>query len=293
MKRCRARVLWTSAVGALVASGIALVVAAPTSAGEPAAPVPVRTGCASVGAYRAPDPGSVGVPPALHLCASGPITVRTGGAVLDGWDVRGGIVVDAPDVTIRRSRVTGDGSSRIGITTTALGSVRIEDSTLTGDFPEAAVGCARCSAERIEISRVVGDGAQLGAGSRLRNSRVHDVGLRPVTGDGRAVLLAGAGDPVLLEDNDIDVGGPSTTGHAVLIVSDPSRPVTGSVVVRGNVLAGGRWTLREDAGGPARVDVLITGNRFRRGGEQGPLRVSLDAVLTDNTYLDGGALPQR
>ena len=199
-------------------------------------------------------------------------------------------MVDAPDVTIRRSRVIGHGSVGFGIRTTANGSVRIEDSTLSGEFPEAAVGGDRWSAERIEIAAVSADGAHLGAGSRLRNSRVHDVGTGP-GGEARAVLLGGDG-PVLLEDNVIDVGGPTRPGSAVLLAPGPSG-ADSPVVIRGNVLGGGRWILREDAAGIGDAQILITGNRFRRDPEQQPLRVSGDAVLTDNSYLDGGALPQR
>jgi hypothetical protein len=62
------------------------------------------------------------------------------------------------------------------------------------------------------------------------------------------------------------------------------------VVIRGNVLGGGRYTVRQDEP-RVRSDVRITGNRFRRDAEQAPLRVSRRAVLEDNSYLDGGRLP--
>jgi hypothetical protein len=191
--------------------------------------------------------------------------------------------------------VTGDGSTAYGIRTTAKGSVRIEDTTLTGDFPAAAIGGDRWSAERIEIVGVSRDGARLGAGSRLRNSVVRDVGGGGAEPSG--VVLRGGGGPVLLEDNTIDTGDESRSGSAVLLAADPSGP-DGSVVVRGNVLGGGRWILRQDGDRTSQVDVLITGNRFRQDPTrpdpaQEPLRVSRDAVLTDNSYLGGGALPDR
>lgn len=270
------------------------------------APVAAAVTCSAAGPYRAPEPGSTGLPPGLDLCPGGPLTVTTPGAVLDGWDVVGGIVVDATDVVVRRSRISGDGILPYGISTTPAGSVRIEDTTLTGDFTRAAVGGDRWTGERIEITGVTHDGAHLGDGARLRNSTVHSFRPDPgVTAD--AVVLSGTA-PVL-EDNRIDLGaGPLTRtvageaapasvpgrGSAVLLAPDGSgERAEGPLVIRGNVLGGGRYTVAQDPSAAEPADVWITDNRFRRDAEQGPLRVSPRAVLTGNGYVDGGPLPQR
>jgi hypothetical protein len=262
--------------------------AVPTVALAPAAAV----GCDAAGPYRAPDPGSVGVPVGLPLCSSGTVTVTAAGTVLDGWDVRGGIVVDAADVVVRRSRIAGDGVTPFGIRTTGAGSVRIEDTTLTGDFPEAAVGGERWSGERVEITGVTHDGARLGNGARLRNSSLHD--FAPAHGDeSHALVLLGAGGDVLVEDNRIELGGGPRRGSAVLLAPEGTGSRAGGpVLIRGNLLGGGRYTLHEEATG-VMSDVRITDNRFRRDAAVGPLRVSRRAVLDGNTYLDGGLLPVR
>ncbi|MCY7340348.1 MAG: hypothetical protein LH603_00380 [Pseudonocardia sp.] len=134
----------------------------------------VIVGCDRVGPYRVPELGGAGLPAGLDLCPSGPIRVTVPGSVLDGWDVRGGIVIDAPDVVLLRSRATGDRLAPYGVRTTSAGSVRIEDTTFTGDFPEAAIGGDRWTGERVRIVATGGDGAHLGVGSRLRNSRLPD-----------------------------------------------------------------------------------------------------------------------
>ncbi|TQM14282.1 hypothetical protein [Pseudonocardia kunmingensis] len=262
-------------------------VSAPTVALAPAVAV---VECAAAGPYRIPERGSVGVPADVTLCPSGPRTVTVPGAVLDGWEVRGGIVVAAPDVVVRRSRIVGDGSTPFGIRTEGEGSVRIEDVTLTGDFPEAAIGGDHWSGERVEICGVTRDGARLGDSARLRNSSVHDFATAP--GDAASALVVrGTGRDVLVEDNTVELGsGPGRDSAVLLAPEDPAEAREGPVVIRGNVLGGGRYTLRQDE--PRMPsDVRITGNRFRRDAEQAPLRVSRRAVLEDNTYLDGGRLP--
>jgi len=263
------------------------VVSPPTVALAPAA---AALECAAAGPYLAPERGSVGVPAGLRLCPSAARTITAAGAVLDGWEIAGGVVVDAPDVVVRRSRIVGDGSQPFGISTTERGSVRIEDVMLTGDFPEAAIGGDRWSGERVEISGVTGDGARLGESSRLRNSALHDF-TTPSGREASALVVQGTGQDVLVEDNKIDLGsGPGRDSAVLLAPADPAERAEGSVVIRGNVLGGGRYTVREDApGGPS--DVRISGNRFRRDAEEAPLRVSRRTVLEDNSYLDGAGLP--
>lgn len=245
-----------------------------------------QTTCLAVGGYVAPAPGSTGLPPGLALCAGGPVVVTQAGAVLDGWDLRGGVVVDAPGVVVRRSRITGDGVTPFGVMTTPAGTVRIEDTTLTGDFPQAAIGDGRWTAERIEIIGVTHDGARLGDGARLRNSTLHD--FVPATGSvGNGLVVHG--EDVRVEDNRVMPG--PVAGSAVRVVSSAGkRPV----VICGNVLGGGEYTVREDAGDPAGVpvQVRITDNRFRPDAARGPLNVSDTVVLDDNTFVDGRPLPR-
>lgn len=278
-------------------AGVVVATEGTTFPGGPAptvalAPAAAAVECARAGAYQAPERGSVGVPAGIALCPSAARTITVAGAVLDGWEVRGGIVVDAPDVVVRRSRIVGDGSVPFGISTTGVGSVRIEDVTLTGDFPEAAIGGDRWSGERVEISGVTHDGARLGESSRLRNSSVHDFATAPDR-EASALVVRGTGRDVLVEDNRVELGsGPGRDSAVLLAPERPAERADGAVVIRGNVLGGGRYTVRQDE--PAvPSDVQITGNRFRPDAEQAPLRVSRRAVLEDNAYLDGSRLPQR
>jgi hypothetical protein len=297
---------WFAARAALALAAVVLAVAgvvvatdgvtfpsAPTGSGPTVtlAPAAAALDCAAAGPYEAPERGSVGVPAGLRLCPSEPLTIVVPGAVLDGWDVQGGILVDAADVVVRRSRVAGDGSMAYGVSTTAAGSVRIEDVTLTGGFREAAVGGNRWSAERVEITGVNCDGAHVGDGSRLRNSTVHDFATAPGQ-EVDALVLQGTGRDVVVEDNRVELGrGP---GSAVLVAPERAgERADGPVEIRGNLLGGGVYTVRQDSPAASMTDLRITGNRFRRDAQEAPLRVARRAVLEDNSYLDGGRLPDR
>jgi hypothetical protein len=242
--------------------------------------------CAAAGPYVVPELGSVGLPPALRLCPSGSIVVSEPGTVLDGMDLRGGIVVDAPGVVVRRSRITGDGSSAYGVLTTATGSVRVEDSTLTGRFTEAAIGGAGWTAERVEIVGISGDGAHAGAGSRLRASTLSRFEPGPDV-DGVEVF----GPDVVIEGTTVRMG--ERHRSAVGVEGRPGAAGPGGrdgpVVLRMNVLGGGEYTVRQ-AGGVA-DDVEVVGNRFARDFGQAPMRLSPTAVTAENTYLDGAPVP--
>jgi hypothetical protein len=256
------------------------------------APAVAALECAAAGPYQAPERGSVGVPAGLGLCQSPARTITAAGTLVDGWEIRGGVVVDAPEVVVRRSLIVGDGSRPFGIRTTDKGSVRIEDVTLTGDFPEAAVGGDRWSGERVEISRVTGDGARLGESSRLCNSSLHDFATAPDR-EASALVVQGTGRGVLVEDNRVELGsGPGRDSALLLDPEEPAERSEGPIVIRGNVLGGGRYTVRQDESGVP-SDVRITGNRFRRDAERAPLRVPRGTVLEDNSYLDGARLPDR
>ena len=85
---------------------------APANGQNPASAVPAVTSSA-VDTRSAGERGlawyqaNTGVPAGTVLKASGPITVNTAGAVIEGLDVTGAITVNAENVTIRNTRVRG------------------------------------------------------------------------------------------------------------------------------------------------------------------------------------------
>lgn len=261
---------------------------------SPAAPqalASMPSACPQAGPYRPPAGESVGVPAGLPLCPTGPRTVRTPGAVLDGWDVRGGIVVDAPDVVVRRSRITGDGSTDYGVRTTPRGSVRVEDTTLTGAFGQAAIGADRWTAERVELTGLRGDGVHLGRDAVLRGSWLY--GFTPGPGAHvDAVVLVARDGAALVEGNRVEMGTGPGHGSAVLLL--PGVGGSGAreaAVIRGNILGGGDYTVRQLPGDAP--EVLVAENRFGRDARLAPTHLPQTAVLRDNSFVDGGAIRGR
>lgn len=273
--------------GVLVATDgvVALPGVAPfavTASGPTVVLAPVSSSdCTAAGPYVAPAQGSLGLPPGQRTCAGGPVTVSTPGTVLDGWDLRGGVIVEAADVVVRRSRITGDGTRPYGVLTRPGASVRIEDTTLTGRFGEAAIGGADWTAERVEIVGVSADGAHAGPGARLRASVLSRFG----PGEQVDGVELRAPD-VVVEDSTVRMG----REHRSAVLIDPDgvpgqRDANGPIVLRANVLGGGEYTVHQTD--DTLDDVQVLDNRFAHDAARSPTRLEPTTMTSGNTFVDG------
>lgn len=127
---------------------------APTQPAVPAAPV-TRPG-------GKPGSGNTGVPAGTALTVvQGDIRVKQAGTVLDGFDIRGKIYIDAPDVTISRSIIRGLDAGSTGALITATGALpnlQIRDVELAPTVPSPylnGIMGANFSATRINAHDVV------------------------------------------------------------------------------------------------------------------------------------------
>lgn len=252
----------------------------------PAAGASTDLSCSATGEWTAPERGSVGLPPGLRLCpeaadASGPLTVDVPGALIDGWDLRGGLVVTAPGVVVQRSRITGDGSTDYGVVTAGEGTVRVQDSTITGRFAQAALGGSRWTAERVEIVGVAADGVHAGWGSRLISSVLS----RFEPGADTDGVDVRAGD-VVVEGTTVRMGRTHRSAVRIAPDDDPAgRADDDPIVLRDNVLGGGEYSVVQP--GSARADVELVDNRFARDAARAPLRLPPAAHERGSTYTDG------
>lgn len=84
-----------------------------------------------------PDASNTGVPTGTQLTPSGTLNVTVTGAVINGRDITGSVTVNAPNVTIRNSRIRGGDFFLVRSNSTGL---LIEDSEIIGDFSVCHVG---------------------------------------------------------------------------------------------------------------------------------------------------------
>ncbi len=56
-----------------------------------------------------PNATNTGVPPGVVLKSSGSLVITTPGAVVEGLDIKGSVVIDAPNVTLKNCKVTDAG----------------------------------------------------------------------------------------------------------------------------------------------------------------------------------------
>jgi hypothetical protein len=102
-----------------------------------------------------PNADNTGVPPGTTLTPSGTIYANTAGQVIDGRDVSGSIVVKAPNVTIRNTRIRSGDWTAVDNSSTGL---TIVDSTLEGGGQGVQFGLAcvfeadETTIRRVEIS---------------------------------------------------------------------------------------------------------------------------------------------
>jgi hypothetical protein len=237
-----------------------------------------------------PGPGTVGVPSGTDLVpVRGGLRVTQKGAVVDGKDIAGPVVVAAPDVQIKRSRIVGDGSADFGIIVES-GDVTVSDTEVYGF--RNGIGFDNWAAYRIDLHDVSDDGVKLGSNVVLEDSWIHD--LTPAAdahADGGQ--MQGGSRNLVVRGNVIDVtsrGG--SLGNAALFLAPDLGPSSdGPVVIADNWLNGGNYTLYCVDGNNGEFyvrNIAITGNRFGRDFNYGPATVNVPVHQDGNVYDDTG-----
>ncbi len=250
----------------------------PSPSASPGSPAPTR----GPAPPARPGPGNTGVPLGTTLRTHrGDLTVTARGAVVDAMLVTGSIIVQAPDVTIRRTRVAP--ASPVYWVIRQLPQATnliIEDSELAGggvhigvNEESAGLTVRRCAIHHVDTAVSLG-----GDRATIQDSYLHDVS----TGVG----AAGGNDTVTIRHNTI-VSLPA--GEAAIGFADQGRPVTG-VTIEDNLLAGGGYAFFAGGGGAPGQRIRFSHNRFSRqvhpkGGRYGPV-ARWDATAPGNVWAD-------
>ncbi|HEX6684104.1 MAG TPA: hypothetical protein VF062_14970 [Candidatus Limnocylindrales bacterium] len=212
---------------------------------------------------------------------SGDLRITTAGALISDLHVTGTIVVEAPNVTLRRVRVARERDGYWAVR--QLSSARnltIETSEIGGDGRHSVQHGIAQEADGLTVRDTVVRAVEMGITvlTRATVERTRIVDLLP--SDSGFGLVCHGGGQITARDNTIIV--PPQANAAIALFAD--RPISG-VRISGNLLGGGRSTLH--AGGPQEVEV--TGNRFRRQSEPVRWDTSAPKVWSGNTWEDNGA----
>jgi hypothetical protein len=203
-----------------------------------------------------PDATNTGVPAGTKLTViKGDLSVAKAGAVIEGKDIRGCVLIKAPNVTIRRSKVTCSGYYAIGnfIETYKGGGLLLEDVEVDcGNRNTTGVGSYGMTARRLNIHGCE-NGFDIDDSTSVLDSYIHDL-YEGSTGHADGIQLAG-GANIRIKHNTIFAPGGTSA-----IISHPTG--NANVLVEGNLLAGGAYTLYCPR--DASRDYRVVANRFGR-----------------------------
>lgn len=241
-----------------------------------------------------PSAATTGVPAGTSLTASGPVTVDTAGATIQGLDIAGRLTVNADNVTVKNCRLDTSGDFW-GVMANGA-NLTIQDCTLIGgpntQAPLAAFSTGYFHAYRLDVSGA-GDGITFTANCWVYDSYVHDLYTDAGTHNDGMNAYSGLGmraiHNTILNSHDqtscITVGSPSPGGPATEI--DCSN----------NLFAGGGYAVYGGMGGG--TGISVRNNTFDRRffstcGFFGPVAFWENTngnVWSGNTYDDNTIIP--
>ena len=110
----------------------------------------------------------------------GDLTVSTPGQVIDGLEIRGLVIINAPDVVIKNSRIVGRAvNSSVGLVSNVRSGLpfTIQDSELDAAVPSPylnGIFGSAFTALRVDISNVIDPIHVIGGDVEIRDSWLHD-----------------------------------------------------------------------------------------------------------------------
>lgn len=250
-----------------------------------------------------PGPSNTGVPAGTGLrLHNGNLTIRTAGAVVDGLDVRGRIVIAAPNVTVRRTVIRGAGRPRrsvglLAITDKRARNFTVEDVTIRPTRASVNYDAVKVNRpgtfRRLNISGTVDGVLIYGNRVRVEGSYLH--GFRHYRSDPNHRGKASHDDAIqILSGRGHRVVGNTLEGAynaAVMVTQD--RGTTGDLQIVGNWIDHGGCSVNFGSDGKAKAGLVVAANHFGRAQRvrgcaiirskrKSPLQVS------NNVWLDNG-----
>jgi hypothetical protein len=231
-----------------------------------------------------PDASNTGVPPGTTLTPSGGLTINTAGTVIDGRDIGGPVVVNAPNVTIRRSRVRSSSFGTVGNNSTGL---LIEDSEIDGlNANGTCIGSSNLTVRRANIHGCE-NGFNVSGTTTVEDSYIHDLTTANGAHTDGAQFGQGASDIVFRHNTMV-----SRTGStSCIIMWNEGDPQNTRVQIMSNRLIGTGAAYTLYAPRQPASQIYINNNRFKPGvfGTTDSVRVGTTVTeFKGNVYDDTG-----
>jgi hypothetical protein len=212
-----------------------------------------------------PDATTTGVPAGVTLTPSGSLVIDTPGAVIEGLDIKGSVIIDAPNVTLKNCKVTNGGNNVVlvkpGITGTVIKNCEIDNLSAGG---QCIAGQGTFLANNIHDCA---DGIDVrGDNTVIQDNFIHrlngtaDSHLDGIQADGGFSNLTINHNTVINEQNQT----------SAVMLDNYWGPID-AVAITNNLLVGGGYTVyinevaKGQAGGGPVTNVTVTNNRIGRG----------------------------
>jgi hypothetical protein len=241
---CARRATVRALAGATVV--VALLAACGQDNGGAPTQTTLRPAPTGAGESAFPGPDTTGVPADVELEPSGDVTVTEDGAVVDGLDIDGCVVIAADDVTISNSRITCTDSpkARAVRTDETREGLTITDTEVDGGgVTDIGIDVSNVTITRVNVHGV-NDGIRLGSNITVEDSWVHDL-VRQGELHPDAIQGISAQDIVIrgnaLDPRDLDAG--DLGNAAIMLGSEAGTKLSRNVVIEDNLLNGGNYSI--------------------------------------------------
>jgi hypothetical protein len=236
-----------------------------------------------------PNASNTGVPAGTVLTPSGGMTITTAGTVIDSRDISGPVVVNAPNVTIRRSRIR---TSAFWIVRNNSTGLLIEDSELDGlNGNGNGVGSSNITLRRVNLHGSE-NGFDVDGNLTVVDSYIHDLTTTGGAHTDGAQFNQGAAD-IVFRHNTIDPVAGTSGGTSCIIMWDEGGAQNTRVWIEDNRLlgTGAAWALyspRQTAS-----QIYINRNRFMSGvyGVTNGVRVGTTVTEFNGNVYDNTGSP--
>jgi hypothetical protein len=123
-----------------------------------------------------PGPTNTGVPPGTKLTVvHGSVTVTTAGTVIDSEDIKGQLIIQASNVTVKRSLIEGAKGQDASVDIQSGSGILLEDDEVTDDYPSLGNDDMRVKGATLLRLNIHGgvDGMKLFSNSTVSASWIH------------------------------------------------------------------------------------------------------------------------